>query len=151
MSEACETPTTSQENYLLAIRACSADGPVRLGQLADLAGVKTPSATRAVGILTRAGLVSHEPYGGIALTAAGESLADELMRRRDCVSRLLTEVLGLRAEDAASAAHRIEHALDDVVLQGLETLVDFAVTSPGWIRRLQHRVAGRIEGRDADS
>ena len=136
--------TPSQENYLLSVRSCSLERPARLSELAEMNEVKMPSATRAVGNLARAGLVMHEPYGGVTLSPEGKRVADGLDRRRECVARLLVEVLGLSPESADKAAHRIEHALDDDVLNGLETLVDFAVTSPGWIRRLQHRIATRL-------
>ncbi|MBD3257060.1 hypothetical protein GF377_01410 [candidate division GN15 bacterium] len=138
MSQVSLTP--SQENYLEWIHRLSADGPVQVSALASELGVQLPSVSRAVRGLAELGLVDHKSYGSIRLTDRGEAVAAEIMRRDKCLTALLVEVLGVPAEQAAKEVHRLEHVISDDVLRRLETLVDFALSSDAWVRRLQLRI-----------
>jgi Mn-dependent DtxR family transcriptional regulator len=115
-------------------------------------GVKEPSVSRAVGGLVKEGLVRHEVYGKIELTDKGRAVGAELIRRTDCLSRLLVDLLSMPPEAAAAEVHRMEHVLGaaevhrmehvlgDEVLSRLEVLVDFAASSPAWLKRLHYRI-----------
>jgi len=141
--------TPSQENYLEWIYRFSQDGPVRVRDLSAKVGVKDPSASRAIGGLVKSGLVHHEAYGKIELTEEGRRVGEAIVRRDDCLTRLLVEILGMEPAEADSEVHRLEHVLGDEVLARLEVLVEFAGTSAAWVRRLQHRIrteAQRVEG-----
>jgi hypothetical protein len=46
----------------------------------------------------------------------------------------------MEPEDAACEVHRLEHGLGEEVLYRLEVLVDFALSSEAWIKRLKHRI-----------
>ena len=74
-------PSSTVENYLKAIYLGSATPgiPPRLlamGHLALSLGVTPGTATTMVKTLAESGLVKYEPYSGVALTRAGEKLAD---------------------------------------------------------------------------
>lgn len=135
--------TPSQENYLEWIHRLSRDGPVRMGDLASKLGVKAPSASRAVAGLARLGLVNHQVYGRIELTGEGERVGQALVRRSDCLTRLLVDILGMDPEAAVPEVHRLEHVLGHEVQSRLEVLVAFAGASPAWVKRLQQRIEQR--------
>ena len=141
--------TPSQENYLEWIFRFAQEGPVRVRDLARQVGVKEPSASRAVVGLAKFGLVSHEAYGKIELTERGLRVGESLARRSDCLTRLLVDILDMPREQADAEAHRMEHVIGDEVLSRLEVLVDFAASSPAWVKRLHHRVC--TEARQEDS
>ena len=72
-------PSSTVENYLKTIYLGTA--PPRshprllaMGQLASALGVTPGTATTMVKTLAESGLVEYEPYCGVALTRAGESL-----------------------------------------------------------------------------
>jgi len=133
--------TPSQENYLEWIyRTWQSGRPVRVGDLATKLGVKLPSVSRAISQLAKSGLVRHDAYGLIELTESGQAAGRAIVRRDECLTRLLVDVLGMTPEQADPEVHRLEHVLDDDVLHRLEVLVDFATSSEAWIRRLQHRI-----------
>jgi Mn-dependent DtxR family transcriptional regulator len=132
--------TPSQENYLEWIFRFSQSGPVRLRDLSAKVGVKEPSASRAIAGLVESGLVHHEAYGKIELTEEGRRAGEAIVRRDDCLTRLLVELLGMDPREADAEVHRLEHVLGDEVLARLEVLVAFAASSPAWVRRLQHRI-----------
>lgn len=135
--------TPSQENYLEWIYRIAQTGPVHVGDLAKKMGVRIPSVSRAVSTLDKAGLVVHRPYGTIELTQDGEDIGRAIVRRDECLTRLLVEVLGLDPKQADPEVHRIEHVLSDEVLARLEVLVEFATASDAWMRRLHLRLAGK--------
>jgi len=133
--------TPSEENYIEWIYRLSEQGTVRPGQVAERLGVKRPSVTRAIASLAEKALVEHAPYGDIALTDEGRALGRALVRRDDCLTALLVTVLGMSPESADPEVHRLEHVVSDEVLVRLETLVRFACSSRGWLKRLHHRIA----------
>jgi len=132
--------TPSQENYLGWIYRFAQAGPVRVRDLSSSVGVKEPSASRAVAGLVKSGLVRHEVYGKIELTEEGRRVGEALVRRYDCLTSLLVEILGMERDAAESEVHRLEHVVGDAVLARLEVLVEFAASSPAWLKRLHHRV-----------
>ena len=135
--------TASQENYLELILGLSRHGPVRMRDIADAAGVRLPSVTRAVGHLTDDGLVQHELYGSVEITASGMEAAHSVVRRDDCLMRLLIEVLGVPEELAASEVCRMEHVVSQDVLLRLETLVEHACDgkSQCWLKGLRQKLS----------
>jgi DtxR family Mn-dependent transcriptional regulator len=137
--------TPSQENYLEWIYRLAEYGPVRVGDLARRMEVRLPSASRAVNGLVEAGLVRHESYGAVELTPEGTLTGREIVRRHQCLTRLLVEVLGMDPDRAGAEVHRLEHTLSTEVLARLEVLVDFALSSEPWIKRLQFRIQSRAE------
>jgi len=141
--------TPSQQNYVEAIYRLSDSGPVLVKDLAARVGVRLPSVSRAVGELVRRGLVNHESYGGIELTESGREIGGQIARRDACLTRLLVEVLGMSPGQADPEVHRLEHMLSDEVLERLETLNEFALSSGAWIRRLRVRLQAAGPGRPA--
>lgn len=118
--------TASQENYLEQILRLGRR-PVRVRDIADAAGVKLPSVTRAIGKLVEGGLARHEAYGRVEITEKGLVAAQLVMRRDECLTRLLVHVLGVPAGRAEAEVCRMEHTLGDEVLGRLEVLVDWAL------------------------
>lgn len=143
--------TPSQENYLQWIFRSVRDGPVRVKDLSIRMGVKEPSVSRAVTGLVKAGLVSHEVYGKVELTELGQRVGEALTRRTDCLRRLLVDILAMPTSVADAEVHRLEHVLSDDVLSRLEILVEFATSSPAWVKRLHHRVRNEAPGQDEDA
>jgi len=143
--------TPSQENYLEWIyRSALAGSVVRVRDLAGKLGVKLPSVSRAVAQLATRGLVHHERYGIIELTERGRAAGRAIVRRDECLTRLLVDVLGMSEEAADPEVHRLEHVLDHAVLRRLEVLIEFATSSEAWMRRLHHRMSLLAE-RDDES
>lgn len=134
--------TASQENYLELIFGLSQRGPVRVSEIAQVAGVRLPSVTKAIGKLAEAGLVRHESYGKVEITQQGQEAARSVVRRDDCLSRLLTEVLALPKEWAAEEVCRLEHVISQEMLLRLEALVDHACEkkSARWLKGLQEKI-----------
>ena len=132
----------SQENYLELILGLSQHGPVRIRDIANAGGVRLPSVTRAITQLAKAKLVRHESYGSVEITKRGLNAARSVVRRDDCLSRLLTEVLMMPENDAAAEVCRMEHVISHDVLLRLEILVEQACSkrSVKWLGQLQEKL-----------
>lgn len=132
--------TASQENYLEWIFRFSEKGPVHVRDIAHKLGVKLPSVSRAVSALTRAGMVTHESYGTIHLTEQGRAAGRAIVRRDECLTRLLVNVLGMTPEAADSEVNRMEHVVGDDALLRLEALVGALRASEAWRADFEQRL-----------
>ena len=75
--------TASMEDYLEAIAVLRGKGKVvRVKQISRALGVKMPSVTSAMRKLSEEGLVKHERYGYMELTAEGNRAANSGRRSR---------------------------------------------------------------------
>lgn len=135
--------TASQENYLEHILRLGRSAPVRVRDIAEAAGVRLPSVSKAIGRLVDAGLARHEAYGRVEITQRGLRAAELVARRDDCLTHLLVGILGMDPARAAAEVCRLEHSLDSEVLARLETLVEHAssAASAQWRRGLSKRLA----------
>src|SRR4030042_5833685 len=112
--------TASMEDYLEAIAVLRGDsGAVRVSQISKALGVKMPSVCGALKRLSEDGLVNHERYGYVDLTAKGKNIAADVFRRHETVRRFLTQVLSVNSETAAQDACRMEHSVSPDTLHRL--------------------------------
>ncbi len=139
------TLTPSQENYLEHILHLSDDGTVRIREIAEAAGVRRPSVTRAVAKLAEYGLVRHDAYGKVEITDAGILAAEAVRRRDDCLTSLLIDVLAMDPDAAKGEVCRLEHVLGLEVLARLEVLVGHATesASASWLKTLRRKLTSK--------
>ena len=103
--------TQSLEDYLETIYTLSDEG--REAQVRDIArslGVTMPSVVKAIRELGRLGLVSHEPYAGVALTVKGRRAAKEVLGRHTLIRTFLMK-LGVSEAAADRDACLMEHVV----------------------------------------
>ena len=118
--------TEGLEDYLEAILVCEKEKKyVRTKHLAERLRVKSPSVNAAVKELEKFGLVKHESYGHIELTANGRKKAGYVYSRHMLLYRFFTHTLDLPKELSEQAACGIEHHLDSKVLLRLTRFLDF--------------------------
>ncbi len=119
-------PTTEAvEDYAKAIFSLAArsGGSVSTTALAERLGVSTASVSAMVKRLAELGLVEHERYRGVALTAAGEKVALEVIRHHRLLETYLAEALGMPWDrvhaEAEVLEHHISEALEDLIADRL--------------------------------
>ena len=119
--------TSAVEDYAKAIYALQRrDATVSTTALAERLHVTPASASAMVKRLDALGLVRHEPYRGVVLTAAGERVALEVLRHHRLLELYLAETLGLDVDDVHDEADRLEH----VISEELEARIDRALGFP---------------------
>lgn len=126
-----ERQTANMEDYLEAIaRLGDRDQEVRVTELSTALGVKKPSVSAALEKLAQEGLVRHERYGRVGLTAEGKQAAADVRRRHETLARFLTEVLGMEREIAERDACKMEHVVSPATFERLTKFVEFVLTCP---------------------
>lgn len=118
--------TPSLEDYLKAILILERqEGAARPADIARVVRVGRPSVSLALRRLKGKGLISHDAYGDATLTPEGSKAAKSVLFRHEALSVFFVNVLGVPKDLAEANAHRLEHAIDDTVL---ERLVAFTST-----------------------
>src|SRR5918998_3862726 len=97
--------------YSLQQRAGGA--PVSTNALAERCGVTPASASAMLKKLAERGLVIHEPYHGVRLTAAGERLALEMLRHHRLLELYLAEHLDVPWDRVHEEAEALEHVISE--------------------------------------
>src|SRR4051812_39374694 len=109
--------TIAVQDYAKAIYALEqredAGGAVSTNALAERMGVTAASASSMVKRLDGLGLVTHVPYRGVQLTAAGTKVALEVLRHHRLLELYLAETLGVPWDRVHDEAEVLEHVLSD--------------------------------------
>lgn len=110
----------SGENYLETILMLKEkNGTVRSIDIARELNYSKPSVSRAMGILRESGFIIMEPSGEIKLTDAGLEKAEFIYARHRLLTRFLQHIAGVTQEMAEENACRMEHILDEEVMNGI--------------------------------
>ena len=123
--------SASLEDYLEAIfNIISANGRVRVKDIAGRLGVKAGSVTTALQALTKNGYINYKPYGIITLTSKGLEQAQKVTRKHEILQRFFVEILGADSQEAETGACKIEHVISDKLLDRLVTFAGFIKSCP---------------------
>jgi DtxR family Mn-dependent transcriptional regulator len=123
-----ERPSAAVEDYAKAIYALerrASGAPVTTNALAQRLGVTPGSASGMLRKLGELGLVTHEPYRGVALTDEGRRVALEVIRHHRLLELFLIE-LGVPWDRVHDEAEILEHHISE----DLEALIDARLGHP---------------------
>jgi DtxR family Mn-dependent transcriptional regulator len=110
-----EGMTHAVQDYAKAIYALEEreGAAVSTNALAERMGVTAASASAMVKRLDALGLVTHVPYRGVQLTAAGTKVALEILRHHRLLELYLAETLGVPWDRVHDEAEVLEHVLSE--------------------------------------
>ena len=110
-----ESISASAQDYAKAVYALEAhEGrAVSTNDLAERLGVTPGSVSAMVRKLSDVGLVEHEPYHGVRLTAQGRRVALEVLRHHRLIELFLSEELGMSWDRVHAEAEVLEHVLSE--------------------------------------
>ncbi len=124
MNKKNEKLSENLEDYLEVISALSEkDAGVRPSDIADELKVKRPSVTSALNSLANKGLVEYEKYKPVVLTKEGKKHASGIQKKHALLKNFFTEILGVNASEADLAACKIEHAINDSIMNKLNNFI----------------------------
>lgn len=132
----------SLEQYIEAIAdLLTRDKVCSVSDIAEQVQVSRPAASRAVRELGDQDLVEHRSYGYVDLTPKGQSIADKLTARHEVLYNFLREVLLFDEEWADQEACRLEHQVEDALVDRLSELIKFFAANEDigaqWARKLR--------------
>ena len=122
--------TETVQDYLKAIWMLDRSGAVTTSALAERLGVTAASATAMIKRLASVGLVSHEPYHGVALTEAGTQAALEVIRHHRLLELYLAEQLGVPWDRVHEEAEVLEHVLSEELEELIATKLGDPTVDP---------------------
>ena len=96
------------------------DDRITPSQLAAELGLAPSSVTEMVQKLAAQGLVTHRPYGPIALSDDGERRAAAIIRRHRLIETWLVREFGYAWDEVHDEAEVLEHAISDRLLEGID-------------------------------
>jgi DtxR family transcriptional regulator, Mn-dependent transcriptional regulator len=113
--ERAATNTEAVEDYAKAIYALArrGAGPVGTSALAERLGVSPGTVTAMLKRMADMGLVEHRPYHGVALNAAGERVALEVIRHHRLIESYLADALGMPWDKIHDEAEVLEHYISE--------------------------------------
>jgi DtxR family Mn-dependent transcriptional regulator len=109
------TLTPAIEDYAKAIFALESRGtePVSTNALAERLGITPGSVSAMLKRLGELGVITHEPYRGVRLTADGRRVALEVIRHHRLIESFLAEALGMSWDRVHAEAEVLEHVLSE--------------------------------------
>jgi DtxR family Mn-dependent transcriptional regulator len=107
--------SSAVEDYLKAVYALETrlEGPVPTNALAERLGVTPGSVSGMLRRLDDLGLLEHEPYRGVNLTAEGRRIALRTLRNHRLLELLLVELLDVPWDRVHREAELLEHVLSE--------------------------------------
>lgn len=104
--------------------------PITPSQLATELGLAPSTVTEMVQKLAAQGLVTHRPYGPIALTDAGALRAAAIIRRHRLIETWLVREFGYAWDEVHDEAEVLEHTISDRLLEGISARLGHPTFDP---------------------
>jgi DtxR family Mn-dependent transcriptional regulator len=118
-------------DYLKTIyKIHEAGEPVSKSQIASKLGVSAASVTNMMKRLSEMGLVRHESYGGVTLTAKGTQAALEIVRHHRLLETYLKEVMGYSWHEMHEEAENLEHHISESFESKLDEMLGYPTHDP---------------------
>lgn len=121
----------SAEDYLKAVYSLNERGEAAgTTELARALEVQPGSVSGMIRRLAEDGLLEHEPYRGVRLTADGNREALRILRRHRIIESFLVRRLDYDWEDVHAEAERLEHAASDRLVDRMAEAMGNPTTDP---------------------
>ncbi len=105
------------------------NGQAKVTAIADALGVKKASVTGALNILSDKGLIEYSPYSPIKLSAAGEKIAKDILKKHENIAEFFMEVLSINDLEACETACKMEHIVSDKLFKNMVKLTKYVKTN----------------------
>jgi DtxR family Mn-dependent transcriptional regulator len=123
--------SSNMEDYLEAIFHISAEKQAaRAKDIAERLKVNKSSVTGALRSLSEKGFVNYAPYDIITLTAEGQIVAKDVVRRHETLKDFFVKILLIDDAEAEAASCKVEHAISDKILDRIINFVEFMEICP---------------------
>lgn len=111
----------SEEDHLKAVHRLLQDGTsAGTKDIAERLNIKASSVTVMLKKLAAKGLLKHEPYYGVKLTAKGTATALKLVRKHRLWETFLVQRLGFGWDEVHEVAEQLEHVGSDKLTDSLD-------------------------------
>lgn len=105
------------------------NGQAKVTAIADALGVRKASVTGALNVLSEKKLINYAPYSPITLTAQGEKIAKEVLKKHENLAEFFVEVLNIPRDEALEIACKMEHIVSDKLFDNMVKLTEYVKSS----------------------
>lgn len=105
------------------------NGHAKVTAIADALGVRKASVTGALNVLSEKKLINYAPYSPITLTAQGEKIAKEVLKKHENLAEFFVEVLNIPRDEAIEIACKMEHIVSDKLFDNMVKLTEYVKSS----------------------
>lgn len=134
--------TRAQQDYLEQILTLIEDkGYARVVDIAHNLGIAQASVTGMIQRMDAEGLVAYEKYRGVTLTAEGESIARDIVRRHQSLADFF-QLFGLEGDAIYDDIEGIEHHMGAPTLAAIRALTDELKRQPALLERVREKMKG---------
>ena len=135
-----QSSSTAAQDYLEQIhRLIGSKGYARVADIAAALEIAPASVTTMIQRLDTEGLVVYEKYRGVVLTAEGQDIAEEVVKRHEILARLLRS-FGLDEKTIYQDVEGMEHHISKATLRVLITLVEELERNPKLLQKLREKM-----------
>jgi DtxR family Mn-dependent transcriptional regulator len=99
------------------------DPAITLKDLSTSLGLPMARVSETIKRLTADGLVDHQPYKPITLTARGRQIALAMVRRHRLIEAFLVNSLGYGWDEVHDEAENLEHSVSDLLIDRVDSLL----------------------------
>jgi len=144
--------TPTMEDYLEAIYNLSQEKKaVRVKDIAKRLGVKMPTVTNMLKILSERGMIDYEKYEYLELTGRGSDIGSEIDQRHQTLKAFLTDILQIDRDQADEDACKMEHSVSPTTLERMVEFMKFVENCPrGGMDWLEHFNEYRTHGKQRE-
>ncbi|MCB1209473.1 MAG: transcriptional regulator MntR [Verrucomicrobiales bacterium] len=141
-----QEPTThvdspAVEDYLEQIHnLIEGKGYARVVDIAHNLGISQASVTNMIQKLDAEGYLVYERYRGVVLTDEGRQIGQEIARRHEVLTRLLS-TFGLDEETVYKDVEGMEHHISRQTLDVLTLLMEELEGNPALLKRLKQKLS----------
>ena len=123
--------TLAEENYLKSIyHLLQKSESVSTNQLAAFINTKASSVTDMLKKLADKCLINYTPYQGVTLTAAGEKIAVNIIRKHRLWEYFLVEKLNFKWDEVHEVAEEMEHISSNELIDRLDKFMGYPKYDP---------------------
>jgi DtxR family Mn-dependent transcriptional regulator len=123
--------TLAEENYLKSIYHLLLNAEnASTNQLAALLNTKASSVTDMLKKLAEKELINYTPYQGVTLTAAGEKIAINIIRKHRLWEYFLVEKLAFKWDQVHEMAEEMEHISSNELINRLDKFMGYPKYDP---------------------
>lgn len=135
-----QSSSTAAQDYLEQIhRLIGSKGYARVADIAAALEIAPASVTTMIQRLDIEGLVVYEKYRGVVLTADGQDIAEEVVKRHEVLARLLRS-FGLDEKTIYQDVEGMEHHISKATLRVLITIVEELERNPKLLQKLREKM-----------
>lgn len=123
--------TPTREDYIREILLISSKQDfVRMIDICKKLNLARSTVSERMKSLQTAGLIKLDDERGITLTKKGNNIAKKLTYKHRLIEVFLHDVLGIPTKNVHNEAHKLEHAMSDVVISKLNKFLKNPTKDP---------------------